>query len=87
MNNTVINISNVMDYSSEPSTVTYSNPVTTVINRPDPPSVGRRYIRQVICEPCRCCLGIRLLCMCQNRCRRRCDECTRTECAFRQLNF
>ena len=49
---TIINVSSVIDYSSEPPIVTDSNPVTTVINDITPVPVITRVF---YCLPCNCC--------------------------------
>ena len=51
---TVINISNVTDYSGEPPVVTYSNPVTTVINQPNTVTTITRVF---FCQSCGCQCG------------------------------
>lgn len=50
--NTIINISNVSDYSGEPPIVTYSNPVTTVIRQSPPVTIITRFFH---CCDCNCC--------------------------------
>lgn len=53
---TIINTSVVTDYSGEPPTVTYSNPVTTIVRQtpPDPPIITR-YFYCLSCDFCNCC--------------------------------
>lgn len=52
---TIINTSSVTDYSGEPPIVTYSNPVTTVVRDPAPPTVITRIYCHAPCVCCNCC--------------------------------
>ncbi|MDE7401701.1 MAG: hypothetical protein K2N17_06590 [Clostridia bacterium] len=60
---TVINISNVTDYSGETPVVTDSNPVTTVINQPN---VVTTITRVFFCQSCGCQCGCGCSGCCQN---------------------
>ncbi|MBD5584870.1 MAG: hypothetical protein HDQ88_07300 [Clostridia bacterium] len=58
---TLINVSTITDYSGEPPIITYSNPVTTVVNDPSAVIITRYFY----CLPCDCC---RCYCNCCDCC-------------------
>ncbi|MCX4362225.1 MAG: hypothetical protein OSJ74_02395 [Clostridia bacterium] len=64
---TIVNLSQVTDYSGRVAVTTYSNAVTTVVNQ-----TGQTIFvpRMAPCPPCNCCC----ICCCQRQCNGRCGD-------------